>query len=122
MIHNFRELIVWQKSMALSMEIYTQTKSFPREELFGIVSQMRRAATSIPANIAEGAGRATDTELTRFLSIAEGSAFELETWLIMCGNIGYIDKERVDILINNIQEIQRMLAGLRLKYSSTKKV
>lgn len=117
MIHNFRELSVWQKSMQLAQDIYHSTKDFPQEEIYGMVSQMRRAATSIPANIAEGAGRTTDAELVRFLSIAEGSAFELETWLLLAESFSYINKEQSDLLLESIREIQRMLAGLRLRYN-----
>lgn len=116
MIHNFRELAVWQKAMQITRDLYLLTKSFPKDEMFGMVSQIRRAAASIPANIAEGAGRSTDAELVRFIDIAVGSAFELETWLILAGDLEYMNKEQSQLLVSNTQEIQRMLAGLRLRY------
>ncbi len=117
MIHNFRELSVWQKGMQLAQDVYYTTGNFPKEEMYGMVSQMRRAATSIPANIAEGAGRSTDAELVRFLDIAEGSAFELETWLLLAEKFSYMNEEQSNLLFVNVREIQRMLAGLRLKYN-----
>lgn len=85
----FKDLIVWQKSFDLSYEIYQLTKQFPRDEMFAIVSQIRRAAVSIPANIAEGFGRKTDKEFERFIRIAYGSATELETHLLLSQKLEY---------------------------------
>lgn len=121
MIHNFRELNVWQKSMQLSYDLYRITKAFPNDELYGMVSQIRRAVTSIPANIAEGAGRSTDAELVHFLNIAEGSAFELETWLLLAEKASYVMPDSSQSLVERTQEIQRMIAGLRLKYNKNNK-
>ena len=92
--------------------IYVATKAFPNEELFGIVSQMRRAAVSIPSNIAEGYGRLYDKETVKFLSNALGSASELETQLIISKDIGYLLIEDFQKLINQIEEIIRMLSAL----------
>ena len=107
-----KDLIVWQKSMDHVAAIYVATKAFPKEELFGIVSQMRRAAVSIPSNIAEGYGRLYDKETVKFLSNALGSASELETQLIISKDIGYLLIEDFQKLINQIEEIIRMLSAL----------
>ena len=82
-IHNFRELLAWQKAMQLTKDVYTLTQSFPAEERFALTSQIQRAAVSIPSNIAEGAGRPTQKELVHFLSFSLGSAYELETELLL---------------------------------------
>ena len=107
-----KDLIVWQKSMDHVAAIYVATKAFPNEELFGIVSQMRRAAVSIPSNIAEGYGRLYDKETVKFLSNALGSASELETQLIISKDLGYLLIEDFRKLINQIEEIIRMLSAL----------
>ena len=107
-----KDLIVWQKSMDNVAAIYVATKDFPNEELFGIVSQMRRAAVSIPSNIAEGYGRLYDKETVKFLSNALGSASELETQLIISKDLGYLLIEDFQKLINQIEEIIRMLSAL----------
>ena len=109
---NHKDLIVWQKSMDHVAAIYVATKAFPKEELFGIVSQMRRAAVSIPSNIAEGYGRLYDKETVKFLSNALGSASELETQLIISKDLGYLLIEDFRKLINQIEEIIRMLSAL----------
>lgn len=107
-----KDLIVWQKSMDHVATIYVATKAFPKEELFGIVSQMRRAAVSIPSNIAEGYGRLYDKETVKFLSNALGSASELETQLIISKDLGYLSIEDFQKLTNQIEEIIRMLSAL----------
>ncbi len=107
-----KDLIVWQKSMDHVAAIYVATKAFPKEELFGIVSQMRRAAVSIPSNIAEGYGRLYDKETVKFLSNALGSASELETQLIISKDLGYLSIEDFQKLTNQIEEIIRMLSAL----------
>ena len=107
-----KDIIVWQKSMDHVAAIYVATKAFPNEELFGIVSQMRRAAVSIPSNIAEGYGRLYDKETVKFLSNALGSASELETQLIISKDLGYLLIEDFQKLINQIEEIIRMLSAL----------
>jgi four helix bundle protein len=88
---NFRDLLIWQKAMALVNRIYTITKAFPKEELFSLTSQIRRSSISIPSNIAEGYGRGSDTELLRFSNIAIASLFELQTQIEIAYNIGYIN-------------------------------
>lgn len=111
-VHNFRELKVWQKGMELSKNIYQITCTFPTEEKYGLKSQIQRSAISIPSNIAEGYGRTGNNELKHFLSISLGSAFELETQVILANEFRYTDKNNFELIINQIQEIQKMLIGL----------
>ncbi len=118
MNHNFKELKVWQKSRNLTKRIYQETKDFPKVEMIGIVSQMRRSAISIVSNIAEGCGRNTDKQLKRYLEIAHGSATELEAQLIISKDLGYM-KEAVFIELEfMILEIQKMTLAFHrsLKY------
>jgi len=110
---SYRDLLVWQKARVLAKEIYVLTRSFPRSETFGLVSQMRRTAVSIPSNIAEGQGRWTRPDYRHFLLIARGSTFELETQITIAADIGYLDDP--DALIERTSEIARMLNGL-LRY------
>jgi len=107
-----KDLIVWQKSLEHVVAIYVATRAFPKEELFGIVSQMRRAAVSIPSNIAEGYGRAYEKETSKFLSNALGSASELETQLIISKDLGFIPVQSAQSLLGQIEEIIRMLSAL----------
>ena len=107
-----KDLTVWQKAMELVMEVYEATKMFPREEIFGLTSQMRRAVVSIPSNIAEGYGRLHQRETENFLSIALGSACELETQLILSKDLGYISLDEVEQLTIEVQNIIKMLAAL----------
>ena len=107
-----KDLTVWQKAMELVMEVYKATKMFPREEIFGLTSQMRRAVVSIPSNIAEGYGRLHQRETESFLSIALGSACELETQLILSKDLGYISLDEVEQLTIEVQNIIKMLAAL----------
>ena len=107
-----KDLIVWQKSMEHVTNIYILTRSFPKEESFGIVSQMRRAAVSIPSNISEGYGRLYEKETIKFLSNALGSATELETQIIISKNLDFLPVEEANILLNQNQEIVRMLSAL----------
>jgi four helix bundle protein len=109
---DFRKLAVWQKSYQLTLNVYQSTAGFPREELFGMTSQMRRAATSIAANIAEGSGRDSDPELRRFCLIALGSANELQFFTMLSRDLRYLEAQQYDKLDPAILEIQRMLASL----------
>jgi len=108
-IYSYKDLIVWQKSLALSKEIYRVTGLFPKEEMYGLVSQMRRCAVSIPSNIAEGRSRGTRKDFAQFLRIAYGSGAELETQLEIAGQLEFIDKKDLNILKGVIDEIMRML-------------
>ncbi len=107
-----RDLKVWNDSIDFVIKIYQITNNFPKEELFGITSQIRRAAVSIPSNIAEGAARTSKKEFINFLSIALGSASELETQLIISKNLQYLDIELFNSITDNLNKIQRMIGGL----------
>lgn len=106
------KLDVWKKSVEMVTAIYEVTRTFPSDEKFGLVSQMRRAGVSIPANIAEGAARQTGKEFCQFLSIAQGSASELETELLIARNLGYVSQENYERVYQEINVIARMLVGL----------
>jgi four helix bundle protein len=109
-LQDFRRLQVWQKAHVLTLEIYANTNTLPKDELFGLRSQMRRSAASIGTNIAEGCGRYGDAELSRFLLIAMGSASELEYQLLLCRDLRYIDATVYSDLDRKTGEIKRMLA------------
>lgn len=111
-MHNFKELHVWQNSVELATEIYQLTKNYPKNERYGLTSQIRRCSISISSNIAEGAGRSGKKEFKYFLNIAYGSSFELETQLIISKNLKYIDDDRFESLYDNLTEIQKMLFNL----------
>ena len=107
-IRNYRDLIIWQKSMTLVTEIYAITKAFPKEELFGLTSQIRRAAISIPSNIAEGYGRNSTGDYKRFLQIAVGSLYEMQTQLEIGYNLAFISKKVFDEKFKICIEIDKM--------------
>jgi four helix bundle protein len=109
---DFRTLEVWKKAHELSLVIYRETRNFPREELFGLTSQVRRAATSISANIAEGCGRGTDKDFSRFLQIAFGSVSELDSHLLLARDLEFLGEDRYGPLYERIVEIRRMLSAL----------
>jgi len=111
-VKDFKDLRVWSKAHAMTIGVYKTTKDFPREELFGITSQMRRAASSIGANIAEGTGRRSDGELTRYLHIARGSAAELEYHLLLARDLDLLSTVKFDLLNGQVDEVQRMLTSL----------
>jgi four helix bundle protein len=112
-MHNFKELKVWQKAMENAKKIFQCTSSFPSVEKFGLITQMNRCAVSIPSNIAEGAGRNSQKEFVNFLSIATGSAYELETQIILAYSFTYISEEVQNELLFSISELQRMLYKLQ---------
>ena len=112
-MHNFKELKIWQNSKDLVINVYRKTENFPKEETFGLTNQIRRSAVSIPSNIAEGCGRNSDKDLIRFLDIANGSSFELETQLIIAHELNFLDKENFENLDEKLSEIQRMIYGFR---------
>ncbi|HLE35961.1 MAG TPA: four helix bundle protein [Candidatus Acidoferrales bacterium] len=111
-MRNFRNLQVWQKAHSLTLKVYKATASFPREELYGLTSQMRRASGSVPANIAEGYGREGPAEFARFLSIAMGSASELEYHLLLAHDLNYLGLPLYERLAKDAVEVKRMLTGL----------
>ena len=110
---NYRDLIVWKRSIDLIGVIYSCTRSFPKEETYGITSQIRRAGVSIPLNIAEGQARNSKGEFRQFLGIAQGSLAELETLLTISGNLAYLTSQDVGRLLNDCEEIGKLLAGLK---------
>jgi four helix bundle protein len=112
-VRHYRELKVWQAAMNLAERCYLATKGFPKDELFGMTSQILRAAVSVPANIAEGQGRQSTKEFLNFLSIARGSLMELETHLILSQRVGLLKAPDAEALLNLADEISRMLSGLR---------
>jgi len=121
-VKTYRDLIVWQKAMVLVTEIYKVSKSFPRREDYGLTSQLRRCAVSIPSNIAEGYGRHSRNEYVRFLQIASGSLYELQTQMEISANLEYLKKDDFERLYEMTREIERMLSSLirRLKEGSGK--
>ena len=112
MLKNFKELKVWQKSYQLCLDVYKVTKGFPKEEKYGLTSQIRRASVSIPSNIAEGYGRRTTPDYVRSLYVAYGSICELETQIMLCGDLTYIEEENLRGIQNDIREVERMLKAL----------
>jgi four helix bundle protein len=111
-IKSYRDLVAWQKAMVLVTEVYRVTHDFPKEELFGLTSQLRKAAVSIPSNIAEGRGRSSLGEFRLFLGNAMGSLAEVETQLFIAMNLKYIDEPTISNLLNLSSEIGRVLNGL----------
>jgi four helix bundle protein len=110
-VKDFRKLEIWQRSHSLALSIYGATRAFPKDELFGLTSQLRRAATSVPTNIAEGCGRDSDPELKRFLDIAHGSASELDSLLILSCDLGFLSREMHVPLAEELTQIKRMVGA-----------
>lgn len=106
------DLEVWKNAVNFVTKIYVITEQYPKQEMFGLTNQMRRAAVSIPSNIAEGAARNYETEFVRFLYISQGSLSEIETQLIISLNLGYINKEKLDEIINDVYLIRSQISGL----------
>lgn len=115
---NYKELIVWQKSVDLVTDIYSCTKSFPKEEVYSLTSQIRRSSISIPSNITEGHSRRSQTDYIQFLKIARGSCAELETQLLISRNLNYLNPETFINLNNKSGEIFRMLNAIITKLLS----
>jgi four helix bundle protein len=114
-MRDFREFKVWHKAHNLTLDIYRSTTTFPREELYGLTSQLRRASSSIPANIAEGCGRGGNAELARFLQIGMGSASELEYHILLARDLTYLPELIYDPLQDRVVEVKRMLTSLLTK-------
>jgi len=111
-MRDFRNLKAWQKAHETALSVYRATQPFPREELYGLVSQLRRAASSVPANIAEGCGCDGNREFARFLNIALRSASETEYHLLLARDLGYLDAKTHELLDDQVTEVKRMLTGL----------
>jgi four helix bundle protein len=108
----YRGVLAWQKAMDMVAEVYRVSRDWPKEELYGLTSRLRRAAVSVPANIAEGRGRGGSTEYSRYLSIAYGSLCELETHLYIAQRLAYLDNDVLDRLIRQTTEVAQLLHGL----------
>ena len=119
-IHSYRDLIVWQKSMQMVKELYSITRDFPKEEIYGLTSQIRRSAVSVPSNIAEGYGRNSTNDYIRFLQIACGSLYELQTQMEIAVNLNYLSKEKSESIFKLSNEIERMLNSLLRKLTNHK--
>jgi four helix bundle protein len=112
-MHNYKEMKIWQKARKQVKVVYTISKKLPKEELYGLTSQIRRAVVSIPANIAEGAGRGTDRDFCHFLDIARGSLFELDTLLILASDLEYVSEEELNPVFESINEIIKMMVSFQ---------
>ena len=111
-VRSYRDLVAWQKAMDLVTEIYRVSHKFPREELFALTSQLRRAAVSVPSNIAEGQAKSSRKEFLYFLSNAKGSLSEVETQILIARNLGYTDEDDLNFLLGLSAEVGRILNGL----------
>ena len=116
-MHNFRKLGIWQKSRALVKEVYRLTPTFPDHEKFGLRTQIQRSSISISSNIAEGSGRNSSKDFSRFLDMAISSAFELENEIIISNDLEYISEKELKGIISKVQEIQRMIKGFQKQLS-----
>jgi four helix bundle protein len=107
-MHNLKELKIWNKAIDLTVDVYKATANFPADERFGLTSQSRRSAVSIPSNIAEGAGRNSNKEFNNFLGIANGSSYELQTQLVISNKLNLLSNDILDDLLKQIDEVQKM--------------
>jgi four helix bundle protein len=117
-MHQFKNLEIWKQSRIFCSEVYATTSTFPAEEKFGLINQLRRASVSIPSNIAEGSSRSSNKDFSRFLEIAIGSAYEVETQLLISFNLGFIDKNNIEVLIGKLEIVIKMIARFRSTLSS----
>ena len=118
-MRDFRDLKVWHKAHEFALDVYRGTRSFPADERFALTQQLRKAASSIPSNIAEGCGRESERELARFLSIAAGSASEVEYQLLLGRDLEYLPSGNYDDLVSKVNEVKRMLNALIRKLRAT---
>lgn len=112
-MHQFKELEIWKRSRLFCSEIYKITSNFPESEKFGLTNQLRRACVSIPSNIAEGSSRSSNKDFSRFLEIAIGSAYEIETQLLIASDLNFINADEIEILAKELNEIIRMISRFR---------
>lgn len=117
-MHRFKDLEIWKRSRLFCSKIYIVTSNFPDNEKFGITNQLRRASVSIPSNIAEGSSRTSNKEFSRFLEIAIGSAYEIETQLLISNDLNFLEFETLETLLNELEEIIKMIS----KFRSTLKI
>ncbi|CAN5869051.1 four helix bundle protein [soil metagenome] len=116
-IKSYRDLIVWQKAMVLVKDVYESSKTFPKDELFGLTQQLRRSIVSVPSNIAEGSGRGTTKDYIRFLQIARGSLFEAQTQIELSHDLLFLSDTKTKDILSSCNEIERMLNALITKLS-----
>ena len=121
MIQSYKDLIVWQKAMQMTEMVYSMVKKLPKEETYALSDQMRRAAVSIPSNIAEGYGRNSKKEYIQFLSIAKGSGYELETQMILTIRIGYVTEQEILPIMNLLTEIGKIINSMISKLKTNPK-
>jgi four helix bundle protein len=119
-VQSYRDLVVWKKSMALVFDVYRCTQAFPKIETYGLTSQLRRAAVSVPSNIAEGQARLSTGEFKQFLGNARGSLMELETQILIAQNLRYLDQNQSETLLSAAAEVGRILNGLLASLPSRK--
>jgi len=119
MRHNFKNLEIWKRSRRFVYNVYTNSKQFPKEELFSLTNQIRRASVSIPSNISEGCGRSTDAQLVHFLDVAIASSCEVETQLYLSYDLGYLDETQKDTLTQEVSEIRRMMIAFQNKFKKS---
>lgn len=112
MVMSYKDLVAWNKAMELVIEIYRVTKNFPKEEIFGLMSQLRRGAISIPSNIAEGKGRLSKGEFRQFLGNARGSLAELETQILISQKLNYLDEAETNKILTMVEEVGKVINGL----------
>jgi len=120
-VRNYHDLEVWDKAHRLTLELYRKSRSFPKEEFYGLTSQLRRAAVSVSANLAEGCGRQTTAELARFVRISMGSASELDYHLLLCHDLGFLQPDEYRKLFQELTRIRKMLASLLASLESAGK-
>ena len=113
MKHNFKNLNIWKLALDLANEVYDLTDQFPKNEEFGLKSQLRRCSVSVASNIAEGSSRSSNKDFNRFLEISLGSLYELQTQIIISSNRNYFELEKLNIIENKITELQRMISGFQ---------
>jgi len=111
-VQSYRDLIVWKKSMSLVLDVYRSTNSFPKTETYGLATQLRRASVSIPSNIAEGQARLSTMEFKQFLGHARGSLMEVETYILLAQELGYLERDQSESLLAGSAEVGRILNGL----------
>lgn len=119
-MHNFKELKVWEKARIMVKEVYVLTANLPKSEKYNLISQMQSCAVSVMSNIAEGAGRGTDNDFARFLDMALGSSFELESQLIVSADLNYFEESAFKEITTKLSEVQRMIIGLMNKLRGSK--
>ena len=114
-MHKYRELEIWKRAIDLTVDVYALSKNFPDDERFGLTSQIKRAAVSVPSNIAEGAGRNSNKEFNQFLGISTGSIFEVETQLIIAERLNFLSSDQVEEVLNKSNELVLMTKSLKNK-------